>query len=171
MFEKITESDIAKRGVAAVANTPTRRVPFGESNMTPDELKARFDLLPKHLADRLNEVFEGLASGELADALMLKHGDMLMSIAQLARMLLEGDVDGVMVKTTFETLSLSALGARVVEMYNGLSTAELADKLMLSAGVSLAEFYRDEKRLLDKDYEAIANIVIAKLPDGDEVKY
>ena len=171
MFEKITESDIEKRGMTAVSTTPNRRTAFGESAMSAEDLKARFDVLPRHIAERLNEIFNGIADGDLADALKLKNGEELVSLAELARGLLNGDVQNIQVKTIYETLSLATLGARVLEIYNGLSTTELADKLMLSEGVRLSDFYRDEKRLLDKDYEAIADIVITKLPDNREVAY
>ena len=81
MFEKITESDIAKYGMKAVSTTPNRQTAFGESGMSAAELKARFDVLPEHIADRLNEVFEGIPDGALVDALKLKHGDALVSLA------------------------------------------------------------------------------------------
>ncbi len=171
MFEKITEADIAKRGVAAVSTTPTRRTPFGESAMNAEQLKERFDTLPRHIADRLNEIFSGIPDGALVDVLKLKHGEEIVSLAELARGLLDGNVENIQVKTIYETLSLAVLGARVVEMYNGLSSGELASKLKLSKEVSLSDFYLDEKRLVEKDYEAIANIVITKLPDNREVAY
>lgn len=165
MFEKITESDIAKHGMAAVSTTPNRKTAFGESGMSAPELKARFDALPSHIAKRLNEIFEGIPDGALADALKLKHGEALVSVAELIRGLLNGDVENIQVKTFYQTISLATLGARVVEMYNGLDTGELAEKLMLSEGESLADFHKETKAFTGSDVEKIAAVVLGKVGD------
>ena len=165
MFEKITESDIAKHGMAAVSTTPNRQTAFGESGMSAAELKARFDALPTHIAERLNEMFEGIPDGALVDALKLKHGEALVSVAELIRGLLNGDVENIQVKTLYKTISLATLGARVVEIYNGLDTGELAEKLMLSEGESLADFHKETKAFTGSDVEKIAAIVLGKVSD------
>ena len=165
MFEKITESDIAKHGMAAVSTTPNRQTAFGESGLSAPELKARFDSLPSHIAKRLNEIFEGIPDGALADALKLKHGEALVGVAELIRGLLNGDVENIQVKTLYQTISLATLGARVVEMYNGLDTGELAEKLMLSESESLEDFYKETKAFTGSDVEKIAAIVLGKVSD------
>lgn len=165
MFEKITESDIAKHGMAAVSTTPNRQTAFGESGMSAPELKARFDSLPSHIAKRLNEIFEGIPDGALADALKLKHGEALVSVAELIRGLLSGDVENIQVKTLYQTISLTTLGAMVVEMYSGLNTGELAEKLMLSENESLADFHKETKAFTGSDVEKIATRVLEHLTD------
>lgn len=148
MFEKITDSDMEKRSVAALANTPNRKVPYGESGMSAAQLKARFDLLPKFIAAKLNEIFLGLADGTLADALSIGTGDQKVTLGALVASLLEGDVGNINVKTIYETISLLELGALVIEMRDGLKTGELADNMMLSDEESLREFCeRIENRL------------------------
>ena len=77
MFEKIEQSEISRLGMANVSTTPTKKTPFGESNFTAAGLKGRFDKLPGYLAKRLNEIFEGMQSGELAKNVKLSDGSAL----------------------------------------------------------------------------------------------
>ena len=57
MFEKIEDSELEKRSMRRVSTTPTKHTPFGESGLSADKLKERFDLLGVYLARRLNEIF------------------------------------------------------------------------------------------------------------------
>ncbi len=164
MFEKITDSDISKRSVAAVATTPNRRVSYGESGMDAAQLKARFDLLPKHIAERLNEIFVGLTDGTLADALNVNAGDQKISLGALVSSLLEGDVGDVKIKTIYETISLLQLGALVLEMRDGLKTGELADKMMLSEEESLRAFCEKAEALADMNIKEIAEMLTDEYP-------
>lgn len=77
MFEKIEQSEISRLGMVNVSTTPTKKTPFGESNFTAADLKGRFDKLPDYLAKRLNEIFEGMQSGELAKNVTLSDGSRL----------------------------------------------------------------------------------------------
>ena len=160
MFEKITESDIAKHGMAAVSTTPNRQTAFGESGMSAPELKARFDSLPSHIAERLNEIFEGIKNGELARAIKISDEK---SIGDVVGALLSGDVDEVLIKTIYKTVTLAALGAMVVEMYDGLSTGDLASKIMLTEKESISEFAERIKALAGN---YTANIKYALSADG-----
>ena len=168
MFERITDADIAKRGMSAVATTPTRKVAFGESDLTPAGFKERFDLLPKYLAERVNEIFDGISNGKLAASATVKYEKNTYTIGQFIELLLSGEVADINVKTIYETLSLAELGARVVKMYNGLSTGELASILKLSEKESLADFYKEAKAFVESDKEAIAELVAAKFTDVSE---
>lgn len=88
MFEIINDSELQKRSMTQVSTTPNKRTPFGESGLTAEELKGRFDLLPMYIAKRLNEIFEGISSGELAAALKLSEDE---KVGALLKGLFDGE--------------------------------------------------------------------------------
>jgi hypothetical protein len=142
MFEKITESELEKRAVAAVSNTPTRYTPFGESNMSALELKARFDKLPRYLAERLNEIFQGLADGSLSQSAMVVNGDTKISVGELLSKLLTGDTSDIKIQTLTRTITLDELGNMAVRHEDEMQSGEIAQRLMLWDDVSLRIFAR-----------------------------
>lgn len=55
---KITEGEVIANGVSALRDAPNRRGGFGNNGLTAEELKARFDKLPKLIVDRLNSLID-----------------------------------------------------------------------------------------------------------------
>lgn len=53
-FEQIAESDIIAKSVASLRNVPGRGGTYGENGLTAQELKERFDALPKLAIERLH---------------------------------------------------------------------------------------------------------------------
>lgn len=53
-IKKLDESEILAAGVSSLSNRPTAPYAFGGEGLTPTALKARFDLLPRLIAERLN---------------------------------------------------------------------------------------------------------------------
>lgn len=61
-FDKITDAQIKRRGVQALADRPNQTGQFGESGLTAAQVKQHFDGLSTYLALRLNNFFETMAS-------------------------------------------------------------------------------------------------------------
>ncbi len=74
-IQKISENDIARASMEGVANRPNDRTGFGNSGMTPQQLKERHSALPKLAIRKLNEVIEAFGNeeseGDLLSALYL----------------------------------------------------------------------------------------------------
>ena len=143
MFERITEAEINERSMANVSTTPGRRTAFGEGNMDAKALKLRFDRLGRYLAKRLNEVFDGIADGSLAEVLYIDSQGEKRSLKDFVDSLLTGQVESIKIQTSDGVITLTELGDRTQEMYNGLDTGDLAGKIKIIEGVTLKKFYED----------------------------
>ena len=149
MFERITEAEINERSMANVSTTPGRRTAFGEGGLDAKALKLRFDRLGRYLAKRLNEVFDGIADGSLAEVLYIDSEGEKRSLKDFVDSLLTGQVESIKIQTSDGVITLTELGDRTQEMYNGLDTGELAGKIKIIEGVTLKKFYEDFLKLED----------------------
>lgn len=143
MFERITEAEINERSMANVSTTPGRKTAFGEGGLDAKALKLRFDRLGRYLAKRLNEVFDGIADGSLAEVLYIDSKGKKRSLKDFVDSLLTGQVESIKIQTSDGVITLTELGDRNQEMYNGLDTGELAGKIKIIEGVTLKKFYED----------------------------
>lgn len=159
MYERITDEEIKRFGVANVSTTPTKKTPFGESGFTATDLKGRFDKLPTYLASKVNEIIDGMGDGSLA-------GNIQVS-GQTVREVIEGLWNGVTAKkikivTPSGEVTLaeiaSAMKKALDEMENGEYFKEalrfvIEDVAELpKAEISMTTFYRvpDYKFVLNK---------------------
>lgn len=149
MFERITEAEINERSMANVSTTPGRRTAFGEGGLDAKALKLRFDRLGRYLAKRLNEVFDGIADGSLAEVLYIDSEGKKRSLKDFVDSLLTGQVESIKIQTSDGVITLTELGDRTQEMYNGLDTGDLAGKMKIIEGVTLKKFYEDFLKLED----------------------
>lgn len=149
MFERITEAEIDERSMANVSTTPGRRTAFGEGGLDAKALKLRFDRLGRYLAKRLNEVFDGIADGSLAEVLYIDSEGEKRSLKDFVDSLLTGQVESIKIQTSDGVITLTELGNRTQEMYNGLDTGDLAGKIKIIEGVTLKKFYEDFLKLED----------------------
>ena len=149
MFERITEAEINERSMANVSTTPGRRTAFGEGGLDAKALKLRFDRLGRYLAKRLNEVFDGIADGSLAEVLYIDSEGKKRSLKDFVDSLLTGQVESIKIQTNDGVITLTELGDRTQEMYNGLDTGDLAGKIKIIEGVTLKKFYEDFLKLED----------------------
>ena len=65
-FANITEQNIKKLGVQALADRPNVAGKYGQSGLSPAELKAWFDNLAKFIANKINTVQDTLSTDEIA---------------------------------------------------------------------------------------------------------
>lgn len=165
MFEKITESDITKNGVSALATTPTRPTAFGESAMSAADLKARFDKLPRLIADKVNEILTGIEDGQLAEVLNISNGEEKHSVSEILLNLLNGNVDEFKIQTLTRLVTLAELGAIVVRIDDDLKTGELARRFTVTDDVSLADFFEEIRAFTGSDVDKIADKVLERLCD------
>lgn len=147
MFERITEADINERSMANVSTTPGRKTAFGEGGLDAKALKLRFDRLGRYLAKRLNEVFDGLSEGNLAEVLYIDSNGERRSLKDFVESLLTGRVESIKIQTDDGILTFTELGNRTQDMYNGLATGDLASKIKIIDGVTLKSFYDEFLRL------------------------
>ncbi len=66
-FSNITKTQIAQRGVQALANRPNTQTQYGVGGLSPGALKLWFDKLATFLADKINEIHVALSSADAAD--------------------------------------------------------------------------------------------------------
>lgn len=159
MFEKMPEAYLNKYSMANVSTTPNRKTAFGESDLTAEALKKRFDRLPRYIANKLNEVLEGLPSGDLADYIYVKvDGKAPQNLAVFINKLQTGDVGDIKVETPSGMGSLNFVCDLVFQMDNGLYTGDLAERLILASGVSLKKFYDS---LVGKDFLEESELPVA----------
>ena len=148
MFEKINDSELDVRSVKKLSTTPTRKTPFGESGLTAEELKAKFDRMPRYVAERLNEIFEHIPDGKLASALKTGGGK---SVGTFIDGLISGSTD-INVNTEQGVKSLRMLMSYLLEIYSGIKSGELSDKIMVDEEKTLSE-------ALLEIYEALGDAV------------
>jgi hypothetical protein len=128
MFEKITEQELEVRGVGNVSTTPTKKTPFGESGFDAKQLKERFDLLPRYIAERLNEVLGGIDSGELIDyAYLSPHG----YVGDILRGLYDGETAReIIIKTPTRDITVADVAIEVVRLLDELENGEFVERIM-----------------------------------------
>lgn len=168
MFEEITKNDLDSRAMARVSSTPSRRTAFGESKMSAEDLKNRFDRLPRYLAGRLNEIFRAINTGELSEALKVDCNGVIISLDDLVTRLLSGNVDFVKIQTLLETISLTTLAEKTLKIENSIKTGELAEHMIMKDGESFDTFYENAKIFVNRDHEAIVNKVLERFVDVSE---
>lgn len=72
-IEKINENTIKSKGVQALANRPNSDgARYGESGLSAQQLKERFDRLPKEVIDKVNLIIEIFSGGEGLKYLQIK---------------------------------------------------------------------------------------------------
>lgn len=156
MIEKITQSELDARSMASVSTTPTRRTAFGESGMDQEALKLRFDRMSRLVAKKVNEIIDGLSNGQVASDIIIEHDGFKWSLAHFIQRLLSGDVDHIPISMpTGGKMYLTELALMTHEMYFGLSSGDLADKLMLNAEETLADFYARSLIHLSREIEVV----------------
>ncbi len=75
-LKKLTESDIKQKGVQALSNTPARRSSYGESGLTPQQIKEKLDRLPAYIGELLNGVIDALQGDDFGDYVsVMLHGE------------------------------------------------------------------------------------------------
>ena len=153
-FKKIEANEIDSRSVARLATTPTKPMAFGESGFDAKALKARFDMLPIYIIERLNEIFEGITSGDLAGAMVTGKGNRL---GKTVDNIVDGETD-LKVNTATGKDSLRRIAQLVLMMYSGLPNGELADKIFLK---------REQLESLNSVIDRFAK-ELAKLPGLEE---
>ena len=60
MIDKITDGQIVANGVQSLANRPNAPSRYGASGLTATQLKQAFDNLSSILAEKINEIIDGL---------------------------------------------------------------------------------------------------------------
>lgn len=125
MYERIEESELKRRSLKNVSTTPTRRTPFGESGLSAEQLKERFDLLGVYIANRLNEVFEGMESGEFIDSAKFVDG---RGLGEIIRSLFDGSgASEIYIETPTETLTLAEAVNRLVRLLNEIENGDVGE--------------------------------------------
>ena len=151
MFEKITEQELEVRGVGNVSTTPTKKTPFGESGFDAKQLKERFDLLPRYIAERLNEVFVGLENGDLVNSAKFGTG---RTVGEVLSGLDDGsEARNIYIETPIETLTLAEAVTRLVKLLNELENGEIVQALNAVPDMSALDVMMFEKfGTGEKDY-------------------
>ena len=62
---KITAQDMARKGVSSLRTAPNRGNTFGTNGLSAEDLKKRFDELPKLIAERFNALLDEIANGSI----------------------------------------------------------------------------------------------------------
>jgi hypothetical protein len=70
-FDAITESQIKKASIATLADRPNSVSRYGDSNLSAQELKERFDAFPYLVQKKINEIIEALASASASKYITL----------------------------------------------------------------------------------------------------
>ena len=143
MLEKITEAEINERSMARVSTTPGRKTGFGENNLNPEALKLRFDRLGRFLAGKINEILGSIEDGSIAEYIYVDHNGNKISVEQFITNLLNGDVDNIQIKINGGIVYLTEIAMKTEEMYNGLFTGDIAEKIAVVDGITLKRFYED----------------------------
>lgn len=58
MIQKITQEEISKKCIGALPNRPNQSTRYGSGGLSPEELKNRFDALPRLSIDKINELID-----------------------------------------------------------------------------------------------------------------
>ena len=143
MYEKIEESELKRRSLKNVSTTPTRRTPFGESGLSAEQLKERFDLLSVYIANRLNEVFEGMENGEFIDSAKFVDG---RGLGEIIRSLYDGSgAHDINIETPTEKLTLAEAVNKLVRLLDEIENGELTQVLNAVPDMSALDVMMFEK--------------------------
>lgn len=119
IIPRITEAEMAAKGVASLPTRPNNPYAYGGENLTATELKERFDRLPRHIAERLNLLLSAIAATPYLEDL---------SGGSLAEMLPTGMFPGAREGHTLASLFADILDG-TLSTYLRAGTATLAETL------------------------------------------
>ena len=149
MYERITDSELEKRSLTKVSTTPTEKTAFGESGLSAKELKARFDLMPKYIALRLNEIFDGMKDGTFIDNTS-SPGE--SSLGYIVRGIRNGNLaKQLAVSTPTKQMTLEEAVTKLVELIDEFENGEI-----------FKDFVQNMTSLDDKD----GNLLVEDYKDG-----
>lgn len=79
----ITEEDLVDKGISSLRDAPNRTGGFGHNGLSAEELRKRFDALPRLVIERLNALVRLVQNGVFAKELQIKLGEETVSLAEL----------------------------------------------------------------------------------------
>ena len=95
-LQKLTDADVKRLGVQALSNTPGRRSSYGESQLTPEQIKERMDRLPAHVGELLNAFIDAICGDEAGDYVTLRVAGKPMTLTELATAVTDGSLASVL---------------------------------------------------------------------------
>ena len=146
-IEKITDSDIKRVGVQALADRPNRSSQYGTGGLSASELKKSFDSLASLISKRLNELIEGLSSDDAANYIKVALGD----YTTLGDIILAIE-NGELARKLKVYPSASATNAVALQVtINGI-TKNIADEIenRISADTDLQKSVKANTEIVDK---------------------
>lgn len=88
----ITEKEIKEKSMSTLPTRPNSNGLYGETKLTPQELKVRMDALPLLALEKINKIINGMgADGAVANTIKFKHGEDEYSLAELFAMMFEAE--------------------------------------------------------------------------------
>ena len=88
----ITEEEIKEASMSTLPTRPNSNGLYGETKLTPQELKARMDALPLLALKKINDIINGMgADGAVAKSIKFKHGEDEYSLAELFSMMFKAE--------------------------------------------------------------------------------
>ncbi len=117
-LKKLTEADIKQKGVQALSNTPARRSSYGESGLTPEQIKAWHDKLPAYIGELLNGVIDAIGGKDAGDYITVGIDGKNMTLSELMEAITDGSLAGLLsVKVDGQLNALNKVIANLYEKY------------------------------------------------------
>lgn len=155
----ITEKKIKEASMSTLPTRPNSNGLYGETKLTPQELKARMDALPLLALEKINEIINGMgADGAVAKTIKFKNGDDEYSLAELFAMIFspEGLSDILMTNVEAgeggERTSLPLNNALNNIMYSASLLKDDVNLVKKSKPIALSTNELDDSKLPTKIY-------------------
>ena len=183
----ITEKEIQEKSMSTLPTRPNSNGLYGETKMTPQELKARMDELPRLALGKINAIINGMrAGGDVAKTIKFKNDEdnYEYSLAELFAMIFSANASDVMLsdilKTDVEgttesgTTILLSLNKALEKILNSLE-CEYATSLSMALfekGTLSIELLNKEGKFLSKywlDMSANSDRIVDKAVTTDKL--
>ena len=93
-LKKLTVADVQSKGVQAMSNTPARRSSYGASQLTPEQIKSRMDMLPSYVGELLNAVIDAIQGDNFGEYVSVDLNGSKILLSDLVTMIHNGNLSG-----------------------------------------------------------------------------
>ena len=87
-------ADVKSKGVQAMSNTPARRSAYGASQLTPEQIKSRMDMLPSYVGELLNAVIDAVQGDNFGEYVSVDLNGSKILLSDLVTMIHNGNLSG-----------------------------------------------------------------------------
>ncbi len=146
-IQKITDAQIASKGVISLSDRPNALQQYGGEGLSPAALKQRFDKLAAFIAERFNEIADDLSGTDAAEYIHIALLDGLLVNSKLER------IDEASLNDLVESMLSGAFAADIIKVFPSITAVQAVSLQALINSIA-----KDISVLQERDGELQGNI-------------